>query len=123
MGQTMKFQENLTSLARRRRPGLVGLLSLLLAASGPAAAGADSVKARDLAASCAACHGTNGHAKGDFPKLAGLERSAFIAAFNAFRSGERAATVMHQHARGYSESEIALLADWFAAQGADGGRH
>jgi hypothetical protein len=30
---------------------------------------------------------------------------------------------MHQHARGYTDSEIALMADWFASQGAEGGRH
>jgi len=119
----MTSRKDATAPARSRRAGLVGLLGLLVAASGPALAGADSVKARDLAASCAACHGTNGHAKGDFPKIAGLERSAFIAAFGAFRSGERPATVMHQHARGYTDAEIALLADWFAAQGTDGGRH
>ncbi len=119
----MTFPRNGTEPAPRRRPVLFGILSLIFDVAGPAQAGADGVKARDLAASCAACHGTNGLAKGDFPKLAGLDRSAFIAAFSAFRSGERPATVMHQHARGYTDSEIALMADWFAAQGADGGRH
>ena len=119
----MRFQHNATSSPQRRQAGVVGLLSLLLTVCGPALASADSVKARDLAASCAACHGTNGQPKGDFPKLAGLERSAFIAAFGAFRAGERSATVMHQHARGYTDAEIALMADWFAAQGSDGGRH
>jgi sulfide dehydrogenase cytochrome subunit len=119
----MTFQEHGTSRVWRRGAGLVGLLSLLLSASDAALAGGEAVKARDLAASCAACHGTHGHAKGDFPKLAGLDRSAFIAALGAFRSGERPATVMHQHARGYTDSEIALMADWFASQGAEGGRH
>jgi cytochrome c553 len=33
-----------------------------------------------------------------------------------FKNGERPATVMMQHARGYSEEEIRLLADYFAEQ-------
>jgi cytochrome c553 len=34
----------------------------------------------------------------------------------AFKSGERAATVMHHHARGLNSHEIANLAEYFSAQ-------
>lgn len=69
-----------------------------------------------LASSCAACHGTNGHSVGGTPSLAGLERLYFIEQMHQFQTGERPSTVMMQHASGYTEEEIRLLADYFAAQ-------
>lgn len=71
---------------------------------------------RVLAASCAACHGSDGNSVGGTPVLAGLDRSHFVMQMQAFRSGERAATVMHRHAKGLTEAEIGQLADFFAAQ-------
>lgn len=71
---------------------------------------------RVLAASCAACHGPDGNSVGGTPVLAGLDRSHFIAQMQAFRTGARASTVMHQHAVGLTELEIEQLADHFAVQ-------
>jgi cytochrome c553 len=48
--------------------------------------------------------------------LAGYDRAAFIKNMNAFRSGERPATLMHQLAKGYSDQQIADLAAYFSAQ-------
>lgn len=69
-----------------------------------------------LAAACAACHGTNGHSVAGTPSLAGLERLYFIDQMQKFQTGERPSTVMMQHATGYTEEEIRLLADYFAKQ-------
>jgi cytochrome c553 len=80
-----------------------------------AQAGVDK-HARNLAASCAACHGTNGHSAGGTPVLAGMDKALFIASMKDFKSGARPATVMHQHAKGYTEEEFSLLADFFAVQ-------
>lgn len=73
-------------------------------------------KARNLAASCAACHGTNGHSSGGTPVLAGMSKTLFVSTMKDFKTGARPATVMHQHAKGYSDAEIELLAEFFAAQ-------
>ena len=74
---------------------------------------------RNLAAQCANCHGTNGNAQpGGFP-LAGRERSYIVDQMAAFKSGARTgavATIMHQISKGYSDEQIALMADYFAAQ-------
>ncbi len=74
---------------------------------------------RNLAAQCANCHGTNGNAQpGGFP-LAGRDRAYIIDQMAAFKSGARsgpASTIMHQIAKGYSDQQIALMADFFAAQ-------
>lgn len=72
--------------------------------------------ARNLAASCAACHGTNGHSAGGTPVLAGMDKTLFVGSMKDFKSGARPATVMHQHAKGYTDEEFDLLAEYFAAQ-------
>ena len=73
--------------------------------------------ARAMAANCAACHGTNGNsAGGAVLGLAGTNKDHFVAQMKAFKDGKREATVMHQIAKGYSDAEIAALADFFAAQ-------
>jgi len=71
---------------------------------------------KTLAASCAACHGTNGNSVGGTPVLAGLDQTHFISQMQAFRSGERTSTVMHHHAKGLTVDEIEQLAVYFSAQ-------
>jgi cytochrome c553 len=71
---------------------------------------------RTLAASCAACHGTNGRAVNGGALLAGLDKTYFIAQMLAFKSGERKSTVMHHHAKGLNADEIETLATYFSAQ-------
>lgn len=74
---------------------------------------------RDLSANCAACHGTQGRSTGAMPQLAGIERAYFVRQMQDFRSGKRPATIMHQIAKGYSESQVAAMADYFSAQSAE----
>lgn len=71
-----------------------------------------------LAATCAACHGTDGRAPAGsaMPSLAGRPAPWLVEQMLAFKKGERPATVMHQIARGYSEAQIAQIAAFFAAQ-------
>ncbi len=72
---------------------------------------------RSIAATCAACHGTNGNsAGGAVPGLAGGNKEYFVGQMKAFKEGKREATIMHQLAKGYSDAEIAALGDFFAAQ-------
>jgi cytochrome subunit of sulfide dehydrogenase len=71
---------------------------------------------RTLAASCAACHGSNGNSIGNMPRLAGIDGKYFVAQMLAFKSGSRPATVMQHHAKGLNEDEINLLAAHFSQQ-------
>ena len=94
---------------------------LILAAATLAAfpALAQDVPGRNLAASCAICHGTEGRvATKDSPliPLAGLPRDHIATQMRAFRDGKRPATVMHQIAKGYTDPQIEAIAAWFAAQ-------
>jgi len=71
--------------------------------------------ARGLAATCAACHGTNGRsATNEVVALAGLPKERIASQMRAFRDGARPATVMHQIAKGYSDAQIDLMADYFS---------
>ena len=82
-------------------------------------AAAEDIAGRNLAASCAICHGTEGRlATKDSPliPLAGLPSEHIAAQLRAFRDGKRPATVMHQIAKGYTDPQIDAIAAWFAAQ-------
>ncbi|HEY9397738.1 MAG TPA: c-type cytochrome [Burkholderiales bacterium] len=72
--------------------------------------------ARDLAASCAICHGTNGVNAGGLPHLAGQPQSYIVQQLKDFRDGKRPATIMHQVAKGYTDQQYELLGAYFAAQ-------
>jgi sulfide dehydrogenase cytochrome subunit len=87
-------------------------------ASTAAFAQADStLHLRSLAATCAACHGTEGRAVSGagMVSLRGLDRQHLQSQLLAFRDGTRPATVMHQIAKGYTAEQIEQLAAYFAA--------
>ncbi len=99
---------------RRHRAWLV-----LICAWGVAHAQATpAMHARSLAATCAACHGTEGQAVPGQPMLAlaGLTREQIATQLHAFRDGSRPATVMQQIAKGYSDEQIDALATYFAGR-------
>lgn len=89
----------------------------LLLASGAALA-ADPNLGRNLAATCANCHGTNGQAlKGSgMDALAGMEKAKILQKLADFKSGDKPASIMHQIAKGYSDAQLDLIAAYFAAQ-------
>jgi cytochrome subunit of sulfide dehydrogenase len=91
------------------------VLAGLLAAAGLAQA-QDTHLARNLAATCANCHGTNGQARGDMKPLAGMPADKLVAMLADFKSGNQPATIMHQIAKGYTDEQIRLMAGFFAAQ-------
>ncbi|MCB4812222.1 cytochrome c [Methylovorus menthalis] len=99
-------------------PYRIPVLGVLMCMSGSAFAQTPqySPHIQVLAASCAACHGTDGNSVGGTPVLAGLDSLYFIRQMKAFRSGERQATVMQRHAKGLTEDEIVGLAAFFATQ-------
>ena len=73
---------------------------------------------RAMAAACAPCHGTNGHAApgSNLPSLGSQPRGAIAQAMAQFRDGRRPATVMHQIAKGFTDEEAQALDAWFSRQ-------
>jgi cytochrome subunit of sulfide dehydrogenase len=80
------------------------------------AAAADAQYARSLAATCFVCHGTDGRSvNGVPPSLAGQNRDYLLKQMQEFRDGKRPATIMHQHAKGYTSEQLELIAGYFAS--------
>jgi cytochrome c553 len=71
---------------------------------------------RNMAAACASCHGTNGNSVGGMDPLAGMPKAELIKKMSDFRSGAKPATVMHQLAKGYTDQQIEMIANFYAAQ-------
>jgi len=91
------------------------LLGLLALCAGTAHAG-ENLNSRNWAASCSACHGTNGHAVTGMAALAGVDKAYLVNTMLEFKSGKRPATLMHQIAKGYSDEQIGQIAEFFAKQ-------
>ena len=72
--------------------------------------------ARNLAAACANCHGTDGRSLGGVPSLAGESKAKLLQTLHEFRDGKKPATIMHQIAKGYSDAQLDLLSDFFSRQ-------
>jgi sulfide dehydrogenase cytochrome subunit len=91
------------------------LVAAALALAAVAAHAQDNPVARSLAATCASCHGTEGRSvTQEVASLAGLPKEHIVAQMKAFRDGTRPATVMQQLAKGYSDAQIELVADYFS---------
>jgi cytochrome subunit of sulfide dehydrogenase len=104
-----------TAMTHRSR--LAAALTLAAAPLAALAQAGDPDLGRNLAATCASCHGTNGRVLGDTVKpLAGVSADKIVAAMNDFRSGAQPATIMHQIAKGYTDDQVKAVAAFFAAQ-------
>ena len=89
----------------------------LVAVAGTAQA-ADPNLGRNLAATCANCHGTNGQAVpgAGLDALAGVDKAKTLQKLADFKSGVKPASIMHQIAKGYTDEQLDLIATYFAAQ-------
>ena len=101
------------------RPTLIraGCAAVLLAGCAAAPAWAQDPRlARSLAATCTTCHGTDGRSVGGVPpSLAGRDKGEMLQTMQDFKTGKRPATVMHQHAKGYSDAQLELISNYFAS--------
>jgi cytochrome c553 len=97
-------------VARARSAVIIGLVT----AAPITAAGAEDLRTPLIAQGCAGCHGQKGAGMGRTPSIAGYHRDDFLLVWREFRSGERPSTVMGRIARGYTEDEVAALADYFS---------
>ncbi|WP_019593427.1 c-type cytochrome [Thioalkalivibrio sp. ALM2T] len=94
---------------------LAGLVASLAMAGTATQALADDEITRGqlMAASCKACH--NAAAAGDgVPELNRIPAEVIESQMKAFRDGDRDATIMDRHAKGYTDEEIESMAGYFS---------
>jgi cytochrome c553 len=91
-------------------------LAAMLAGAASASQAQDTLAGRSVAATCANCHGPNGHSRGEVASLAGVPAADIVQAFAEFKAGKRSATIMHQLAKGYTDEQVRQVAAYFAAQ-------
>ena len=63
---------------------------------------------------CLGCHGPEGRGVPGAAAIAGRDRAELVAIMLAFRANERPGTIMGRIARGYTEAEIAAVAEHFS---------
>jgi sulfide dehydrogenase cytochrome subunit len=96
-----------------QRPKLGAWLGAALLIAGISPLTAQAVdRGMVLSMSCASCHGTDGKSPGAMPMIHGKSSAYLEQAMKEFRDGKRYATVMNRIAKGYSDDEIKLLADY-----------
>ena len=98
------------------RAALTAALLALAANVATAQMPASATLGRNLAAQCANCHGTNGKSVAEVPSLAGQPAAAMVQKMKDYRDGKLPASIMHQLAKGYSDEQVALMADYFSKQ-------
>lgn len=64
---------------------------------------------------CMSCHGTDGRAEGTGLSIGGRNADELYDLLLAYKSGKRTATIMDQHARGYSDAELKRIAVFFSS--------
>ena len=100
------------------RTGTVLGFSLVIMSDAAGATDSQTLYTQSLAATCANCHGTQGKSLKDpsVPGLAGRPSAYLIEQMQAFKTGTREATIMHQIAKGYTDEQVKQMADYFANQ-------
>jgi sulfide dehydrogenase cytochrome subunit len=68
------------------------------------------------AASCSGCHPANAGVQSPVPPLIGKNAAEIVTQMQAFRAGQRPATVMNRIAKGFSDAEVQAIAAWYADQ-------
>lgn len=88
----------------------------VLAGLGPclSAQASDNPRVRLLASTCVTCHGPNASGMGAVPRLAGQDKTYLQTAMHEQRKGLRETTVMRKYMMGFTDEEIAKLADYFS---------
>ena len=101
----------MSNLFRRRLHALAATAFLVCASVGAQAQ--TTPAGRLLASNCFQCHGTNG--KGGVETLAGASSSEI---YNELKEMQRKSSpeMMDMHARGYTDAQIRLIADYFSKQ-------
>jgi len=97
------------------KPPLRSFISVFLILLSTSAFSDPQSQAAMLANTCAGCHGPDGNSLGPAtPNISGLSEQYIMDAMEAFKDDERHATIMNRIAKGYTEQQIELMAQYFS---------
>ncbi|MCK5480822.1 MAG: cytochrome C [Gammaproteobacteria bacterium] len=82
-----------------------------------AAFAADEYLGRTIASACFGCHGTSSAAIP--PIILGAPSEYIEISMKAFRDGSRPSTIMQRIAKGYTDEEIAAVAQYLSTKGGE----
>lgn len=71
---------------------------------------------RLLASNCFQCHGTNGRALDGMERLAGKSAHEIYEELLEMKGKPANSNIMHVHARGYTDAQLRLIADYLSRQ-------
>jgi cytochrome c553 len=66
--------------------------------------------------SCSGCHPAHPGVETPVPRLSGRDAKEIAAAMQAYRGGTQQGTIMDRIAKGFSDDEVAAIAEWYHAQ-------
>lgn len=92
-------------------------IALLLSCVGFASTALGEASAQMLANNCVGCHGPDGNSMGPAsPSIAGETKTNFINKMDSYKSeGGRYSTIMGRIAKGYTDKEIELMAEYYSS--------
>jgi cytochrome c553 len=116
---SIKTQKHVESFVMKHI--LTSLILTLLSINIAVAASGDADAGKAKAATCAACHGSNGIGASDtFPNLAGQHADYIVKQLKAFKSGDRKNPLMAPMAAFLSEQDMADIGVYYSALPRDG---
>ncbi len=74
---------------------------------------------RIWASQCFQCHGTNGYPVGDMDEIGGKSAKSLYEELIEMKYRGKTEGIMDLHARGYSDEQLRMIAEYIAAQGED----
>lgn len=90
------------------------LFSYFLLCTSSSIAETEAKQAEALVFNCYTCHATDDGRSGEIPKLTGISAKRLEEKLLLFRLDQEQATIMNRIAKGYSEDEIKVIADYLA---------
>jgi cytochrome c553 len=66
------------------------------------------------ASSCSGCHAAGPRVDTAVPPLTGRSAAEIVADMQAFKAGQKPATVMGRIAKGFTDAEVQAIADWYS---------
>ncbi len=106
------------------KPTLSLAACLLLAVAPAAFAQGDAAKGKVKVYTCTGCHGIAGYKNiyphYSVPKIGGQNYDYLVTALTAYQKGERTHPTMQAQAESFTAEDIADIASYLSAEGADG---